>query len=91
MTIALFGSALFLVGTAADLVAMGVGAQTLLAPFRRRLPAFSAAVVLVMGLLSMSGRLLPRPAQNHDAHASHASPSTTVISTSRTERSQHVH
>ena len=83
--------AIFWLGTVPALVAVGVGAQTLLAPFRRRLPAFSAAVVLVMGLLSMSGRLLPRPAQNHDAHASHASPSTTVISTSITERIQHVH
>ncbi len=58
MTIALFGSALFLVGTAADLVAMGVGA--LLGPLSS----------IVTGLLSDLGRytllatllaLLPRP------------------------------
>jgi hypothetical protein len=51
--------ALFWLGTVPALVAVGVGAQTLLAPFRRRLPAVSATVVLIMGLLSMSGRLLP--------------------------------
>lgn len=51
--------AIFWAGTVPALVAVGLGAQTLLAPFRRRLPAFSAAVVLVMGLLSLSGRLTP--------------------------------
>lgn len=87
---AMLTMAVFWLGTVPALVAVGVGAQTLLAPFRRRLPAFSAAVVLVMGLLSMSGRLFPRNAPNQDAHASHASP-TTVMKTSSTERSQHVH
>lgn len=52
--------ALFWLGTVPAMLAVGVGAQTALAPFRRRLPAFSAAVVLVMGLLSMSGHLLPK-------------------------------
>lgn len=65
--------ALFWLGTVPALVAVGVGAQTLLAPFRRRLPAFSAAVVLVMGLLSMSGHLAPEAA-DPAAHASHATP-----------------
>lgn len=51
--------ALFWLGTVPALVAVGVGAQTMLAPFRRRLPALSATVVLIMGLLSMSGRLMP--------------------------------
>jgi hypothetical protein len=51
-------------------VAVGVGAQTVLAPVRRRLPALSATVVLIMGLLSMSGRLLP--------HGSHLSATTTT-------------
>lgn len=67
--------ALFWLGTVPALVAVGVGAQTLLVPFRRRLPAFSAAVVLVMGLLSMSGRLLPHtqggenaPPAGHHVH-----------------------
>mgnify|MGYP002654306860 FL=1 len=60
--------ALFWLGTVPALVAVGVGAQTLLAPFRRRLPVFSAAVVLIMGLLSMSGRLLPHAAASHELH-----------------------
>lgn len=47
----------FWVGTVPALLAVGVGARTVLAPFRRRLPSFSAVVVLVMGLLSMSGHL----------------------------------
>lgn len=66
--------ALFWLGTVPALVVVGVGAQRLLAPFRRRLPAFSAAVVLLMGLLSMSGHLRPAslaPA----AHARHTMPS----------------
>ncbi|MFN5583200.1 sulfite exporter TauE/SafE family protein [Gemmatimonas sp.] len=49
----------FWLGTVPAVVAVGVGAQTVLAPVRRRLPALSATVVLIMGLLSMSGRLLP--------------------------------
>lgn len=67
--------ALFWLGTVPALVAVGIGAQTVLAPFRRRLPAFSAAVVLVMGLLSMSGRLTPpvsggadTPSPEHHVH-----------------------
>jgi len=88
---AVFTMAVFWLGTVPALVAVGVGAQTLLAPFRRRLPAFSAAVVLVMGLLSMSGRLLPGAAKNHEAHAPHASPTPHVMNTSSTEGSQHVH
>jgi sulfite exporter TauE/SafE len=47
----------FWLGSVPALLAVGVGAQRLLAPWRRRLPAVSAVVVLVMGLLSMSGHL----------------------------------
>ncbi len=49
--------ALFWLGTVPALVAVGLGAQHLFGPFRRRLPALSAVVVLVMGLFAMSGRL----------------------------------
>jgi uncharacterized protein len=64
--------AIFWAGTVPALIAVGLGAQTLLAPFRRRLPAFSAAVVLVMGLLSMSGRLTPslHTTMSHDPSTS---------------------
>jgi len=88
---ALLTMAVFWLGTVPALVAVGVGAQTLLAPFRRRLPAVSAAVVLVMGLLSMSGRLLPRVAPNQIGHESHAAPAAPVMNTSSTERTPHVH
>jgi hypothetical protein len=63
---ALATMAVFWLGTVPALLAVGVGAQRVLAPFRRRLPAFSAVVVLVMGLLSMSGHLAP--AANHAQH-----------------------
>jgi uncharacterized protein len=59
--------ALFWLGTVPALLAVGVGAQRVLTPFRRRLPAFSAIVVLVMGLLSMSGHLTG--AVDHARHA----------------------
>jgi sulfite exporter TauE/SafE len=87
---AMITMAVFWLGTVPALVAMGVGAQTVLAPFRRRLPAISAAVVLVMGLLSMSGRLLPRTSPNHNAHESHTATAAEIVKTSSTEGT-HVH
>ncbi len=60
----------FWVGSVPALMAVGVGAQKLLTPFRKRLPAFSAVVVLVMGLLSISGHLTTAIA--HAAHMSDA-------------------
>lgn len=54
---AMFLMAVFWLGTVPALVAVGVGAQTILAPFRHRLPLVSATVVLVMGLWSMAGHL----------------------------------
>lgn len=81
--------ALFWLGTVPALFAVGVGAQRLLAPFRRRLPAFSAAVVLLMGLLSMSGHLRPASLDRaaHAAHAGHAMPSPTPA----TDAAAHAH
>lgn len=64
--------AVFWLGTVPALLAVGVGAQKLLAPFRRRLPAFSAVVVLIMGLLSMSGHLTS--AVDHASHLMDVSP-----------------
>lgn len=48
--------ALFWLGTVPALLAVGLGAQRLFGPLRQRLPLLSAALVLVMGLLSISGR-----------------------------------
>lgn len=56
--------ATFWLGTVPALVAVGIGAQKLLAPFRARLPQFSAATVLVIGLLAITGRV----AFTHHAH-----------------------
>jgi hypothetical protein len=53
-----------------------MGAQRVLAPFRRRLPALSATVVLIMGLLSMSGHLTGAPGD----HAAHAAPAASAAS-----------
>lgn len=50
--------AIFWLGTLPALVAVGVGAQRLLAPLRARLPQMSAVVVLIMGLMAVSGRLV---------------------------------
>jgi len=51
--------AVFWLGSVPALVAVGIGAQSILAPFRRRLPALSALVVLALGLLTMASRLMP--------------------------------
>lgn len=56
---AMFTMAIFWLGTVPALAVVGIGAHSLLAPFRRRLPAFSAVMVLVLGLLTMAGRLMP--------------------------------
>ncbi len=48
--------AVFWLGTVPALLAVGLGAQRLFGPLRQRLPMLSAALVLVMGLLSISGR-----------------------------------
>lgn len=77
--------ALFWLGTVPALVAVGLGAQTVLAPFRHRLPALSAAVVLVMGLLSMSGRLRPISGVTDDGgHTPRAGHAAHVVSTNST-------
>lgn len=75
---------LFWLGTVPALVAVGLGAQTVLAPFRRRLPALSAAVVLVMGLLSMSGRLRPMSGNSEGGHTPRADHTAHVVSTNAT-------
>lgn len=82
--------AVFWLGTVPALVAVGVGAQTILAPFRRRLPLVSATVVLVMGLWSMAGHLR---APSHDARHTESSSGISAIpaATARPAGSTHVH
>ncbi len=59
----------FWVGTVPALVVIGAGAARLFGPMRRRLPVVSATVVLVLGLLSIAGKLHP-PAIGQHAHMS---------------------
>jgi sulfite exporter TauE/SafE len=49
--------AVFWLGTVPALLAVGVGAQRIFGPFRRKLPTLGAVTVLVMGVLSVTGRL----------------------------------
>lgn len=48
---------IFWLGTVPALMAVGVGAQRVFGPFRRRLPTLGAVTVLLMGVLAVSGRL----------------------------------
>jgi uncharacterized protein len=71
--------AVFWLGTVPALLAVGLGAQRLFGPLRQRLPMLSAALVLVMGLLSISGRFSmqhagtsPAGADAPSGHAAHA-------------------
>jgi hypothetical protein len=64
--------ALFWLGTVPALLAVGVGAQRLLLPLRRRFPAAAPAVVLTLGVLALAGRLAPLAAPGSIPHAAHA-------------------
>lgn len=54
---ALLVMAVFWAGTVPALLAVGVSAQRLAGPLRSRLPTVTAAVVVVIGLMSIAGRL----------------------------------
>lgn len=72
--------AIFWLGTVPALVAVGVGAQRVFGPLRRRLPTLGAVTVLVMGLFAISGRLkLSRaPMLQHSAAMTHEITSETT-------------
>lgn len=53
--------AAFWMGTLPALVAVGAGVQRVAGPLARRLPVISAAVLVALGLLSISGRLAIHP------------------------------
>ncbi len=63
--------AVFWIGTVPMLLAVGAGAARLLGPFARRLPVMSAVVVLVLGLLSIAGKLHAPAGATHASHATH--------------------
>jgi sulfite exporter TauE/SafE len=64
----------FWIGTVPMLIAVGFGTQRVLGPFARRLPLAAAALVLVLGLLSIAGRV--HPPSMHMAGSMHASAAT---------------
>jgi len=51
--------AFFWAGTVPMMLAVGLGAQRLFGPLRRKLPLVTAAAVVVLGLLSIAGRIHP--------------------------------
>ena len=61
----------FWFGTLPMMAAIGLGAQRLLGPFRRRLPALTAIVLVVLGTLTVTGRFVA-PAVARSAEAAHA-------------------
>jgi len=65
--------AAFWAGTLPMMAAIGIAAQRGFGPLRRRLPVVTAAVLVVLGLLTIGGRLAPRtiPLPGPDAHAGH--------------------
>lgn len=65
--------AAFWAGTLPVMAAIGVAAQRGLDPLRRRLPVVTATVLVVLGLLTIGGRLMPgtMPPPTPGAHVSH--------------------
>lgn len=63
--------AAFWTGTLPMMAAIGLGAQRLLGPVRRRLPALTAVVLVVLGTLTVTGRLAA-PAAAATSQAEHA-------------------
>jgi sulfite exporter TauE/SafE len=69
--------AAFWTGTVPMMVAVGLGAQRLLGPARKHLPAFTAVVLVVLGALTVAGRFAPpvhaavdaTPAMDHGQHS----------------------
>lgn len=67
---------IFWAGTVPAMLAVGIGAQSLFGPLRKRLPSLSAFAVLVMGVLAISGHLSMRDDQRtHRMSMSNATPS----------------
>lgn len=64
--------AAFWVGTLPVMVAVGMAAQRGLGPLRRRMPVVTAAVLVILGILTMAGRMsVPLDGVASASHASH--------------------
>jgi sulfite exporter TauE/SafE len=59
----------FWTGTLPMMLAVGVGARRAFGPLQRRLPALAAASLVVIGALTISGRLVPRATHEHSPPA----------------------
>jgi len=68
--------AAFWAGTVPMMVAVGMGAQKLLGPLRRRLPVLTASMLVILGVLTVSGRLVAPTV--HTAHAAPAGSANTL-------------
>lgn len=64
--------AFFWAGTVPALLAVAASARWALGPLARRMPVVSAAAVLVLGLLTIAGRVQPLAPSAADAHAAQA-------------------
>lgn len=60
--------AAFWIGTVPLMAAVGLGAQRLLGRFRTRLPVVTASVLVVLGVLTVAGRLTPARAAGANSH-----------------------
>jgi sulfite exporter TauE/SafE len=63
----------FWAGTVPVMLGLGLSLQLLSAPLRRRLPAVTAAMLIVVGLLWLFGRITP-PSADARLHETHAMP-----------------
>lgn len=61
----------FWLGTVPAMAALGLGAQRMLGPLRRRMPVITAAALVVIGLLTVAGKFGP-PAMHDHAIMTHA-------------------
>ncbi len=64
--------AVFWTGTLPMMMAVALGAQRLFGPMRRRLPALTAVMLVILGALTVTGRFAaPSERGTHAAHAAH--------------------
>lgn len=61
----------FWVGTLPALLAVAAGSRRLVGPFARRMPAVAAMVVVIIGLLTLAGRLRLDVTTSHAVHVAH--------------------